>query len=300
MGTRAAARAEALRRHVDGKVALVTGGASGIGRALATELVARGATVVVADIDGPAAVALAEQLELGAGGSLAAPTRATPAVLDVTDADAVAEVVARTAKEHGGLDLLFNNAGIGVGGPVEELTGAHWQRVVDVNLWSVIHGVAAAYPTMIAQGHGHIVNTASLSGLLPSPLLVPYSTTKHAVVGLSLGLRAEAAAHGVGVSVVCPGVIETPLLDKGNPDDLPQVGVPDVRALLTAAVGRPYPASSLAADVLDGVARNRPMIVAPAHARRVWAAFRLAPALVTDQGGRRVRALAGRRTNGAA
>src|SRR5664280_3721454 len=82
----------------------------------------------------------------------------------------------------------------------QDLSLAHWQRVVDVNLMSVIHGVAAAYPLMIEQGRGHIVNTASLSGLVPSPLLVPYSTTKHAVVGLSIGLRVEAADHGVRVS----------------------------------------------------------------------------------------------------
>jgi NAD(P)-dependent dehydrogenase (short-subunit alcohol dehydrogenase family) len=289
MGSRASERAEALRRHADGKVALVTGAASGIGKALATELVDRGATVVAADIDGPAVVAVAGDLERRAGGSAKAPSRCIPAVLDVTDADAVAELVSRTAREHGGIDLLFNNAGIGVGGEVKDLSTDHWRRVIDVNLWSVINGVAAAYPLMIAQGRGHIVNTASLSGLLPSPLLVPYSTTKHAVVGLSVGLRVEAATHGVNVSVVCPGVIETPLLDKGNPDDLPDAGVPDIRAMLTAMVGKPYPASSLAADVLDGVAQNRPLIVAPRHARLIWAAYRLAPALLIDQSPKRLR-----------
>src|SRR5664280_2465562 len=143
------------------------------------------------------------------------------ATADVTGAGALSQSVGRFAAEHGGLDFMFNNAGIAVGGEVRDLSLAHWQRVVDVNLMSVIHGVAAAYPLMIEQGRGHIVNTASLSGLVPSPLLVPYSTTKHAVVGLSIGRRVEAADHGVRVSVVCPGVIETPLLDKGNPGDLP-------------------------------------------------------------------------------
>jgi NAD(P)-dependent dehydrogenase (short-subunit alcohol dehydrogenase family) len=302
MGTRADERAEALRRHYDGKVALVTGAASGIGRALATGLVDRGATVVLADIDRKAVVEVAGSLERRAGGTGAVPTRAIPAVLDVTDADAVAEVVTRTAREHGGIDLLCNNAGIGVGGEVKDLSTSHWQRVLDVNLWSVINGVAAAYPLMIAQGRGHILNTASLSGLLPSPMLVPYSTTKHAVVGLSLGLRVEAEAYGVRVSVLCPGVIETPLLDKGNPSDLPDAGVPDIRALLTALIGKPYPAASLAADALDGVARNRPVIVAPRRARLVWDAFRLAPAPFVDGGGKRVRKVLrsqGRATPGA-
>jgi NAD(P)-dependent dehydrogenase (short-subunit alcohol dehydrogenase family) len=207
----------------------------------------------------------------------------------VTDAAAVADLVGRTAADHGGIDVLFNNAGIGIGGEVRELSAAHWQRVIEVNLWSVINGVSAAYPLMIAQGRGHIVNTASLSGLLPSPMLVPYSTTKHAVVGLSVGLRMEAAAYGVKVSVVCPGVIETPLLDKPNPEDLPAVASrPNIRAMLTSLVGPPYPVASLASDVLDGVARNRPIIVTPFHARRAWALYRLSPWLLIEQGAKRL------------
>lgn len=289
MGTRQAERADALRRHFERKVALVTGAASGIGKALASELVDRGAMVVVSDIDGPAVVAVAEELERRAGGNIASPTRAIPAVLDVTDADAVAELVARTAREHGGIDLIFNNAGIGVGGDVKDLSTAHWQRVLDVNLWSVINGVAAAYPLMISQGRGQIVNTASLSGLLPSPLLVPYSTSKHAVVGLSVGLRMEAAKYGVRVNVVCPGVIDTPLLDKSNPSDLPAADSPNIRAMLTQLLGTPYPAASLASDVLDGVAVNRAIIVAPAHARRAWAIYRASPRLLIDQGAGRAR-----------
>lgn len=282
---RAADRAEALRRHYQGKVAIVTGAASGIGKALATELVGRGATVVVSDIAAEEAGRVADQLARRTG-----PGRAVAATLDVTDAAAVEDLVGRTATEHGGIDILFNNAGIGVGGEVRELSAAHWQRVLEVNLWSVINGVNAAYPRMIAQGRGHIVNTASLSGLLPSPMLVPYSTTKHALVGLSVGLRMEAAAHGVKVTVVCPGVIETPLLDKANPDDLPPIAsMPNIRTMLTSLVGPPYPVASLASDVLDGVALNRPIIVTPFHARRAWAVYRISPRLLIDQGAKRLR-----------
>jgi NAD(P)-dependent dehydrogenase (short-subunit alcohol dehydrogenase family) len=289
---RAADRATAQRRHFEGKVAIVTGAASGIGKALATELVDRGATVVVADIAGDASASVAEQLARRSGGAGA--PRAITAALDVTDAAAVNQLVGRTAADHGGLDLLFNNAGIGVGGEVRELSAAHWRRVIDVNLWSVINGVNAAYPLMIAQGRGHIVNTASLSGLLPSPMLVPYSTTKHAVVGLSVGLRMEADAHGVRVTVVCPGVIETPLLDKPIPEDLPPVAsMPNLRSMLTSLVGTPYPVASLASDVLDGVALNRPIIVTPFHARRAWALYRISPRLLIDQGARRLRSALG-------
>ena len=265
-------------------MAIVTGAASGIGKALATELVDRGATVVVSDIAAEGSASVADQLARRAGAA-----RAIAATLDVTDADAVSDLVGRTEAEHGGIDLLFNNAGIGVGGEVRELSAAHWQRVIEVNLWSVINGVNAAYPLMIARGRGHIVNTASLSGLLPSPMLVPYSTTKHAVVGLSVGLRMEAAAHGVKVSVVCPGVIDTPLLDKANPDDLPVVSsMPNIRAMLTSLVGPPYPVASLASDVLNGVALNRPIIVTPFHARRAWALYRISPRLLIDQGAKRL------------
>jgi NAD(P)-dependent dehydrogenase (short-subunit alcohol dehydrogenase family) len=278
------------RAYFNGATAVVTGAASGIGRSLAAELLDRGATVLVADIDGDAAEATAADLQRRAGTGARVQGSALPATVDVTDAGAVTESLGRFAAEQGGLDFLFNNAGIAVGGEVSDLSPAHWQRVVDVNLMSVVHGVAAAYPLMIEQGRGHIVNTASLSGLVPSPLLVPYSTTKHAVVGLSVGLRVEAAGRGVRVSVVCPGVIETPLLDKGNPADLPPAeSMPDIRDMLTQLIGAPYPAAALARDVLDNVALNRAIIVAPRRAKVVWAAYRLAPGLLIDHSPRRIR-----------
>jgi NAD(P)-dependent dehydrogenase (short-subunit alcohol dehydrogenase family) len=200
--------------------------------------------------------------------------------LDVRDAHGFSELAARVVRDHGRIDLLFNNAGVAVWGDVADLTQAHWDRVIDVNLRGVVHGVTAVYPIMISQGRGHIVNTASLAGLVPGPLLTPYAMTKHAVVGLSTGLRAEAAAHGVRVSVLCPGLIDTPLLDKGNPPDLAAVPSPlDGRKMLSRSMGKAYPPASLAADVLEGVARNRAFIVTPRHARAAWAVYRLSPEL---------------------
>jgi NAD(P)-dependent dehydrogenase (short-subunit alcohol dehydrogenase family) len=252
----------------DGQVAVVTGAASGIGRALSATLVERGATVVLADIDEAAVKATADDL------------KATGVALDVRDADAFGETIADVVRRHGRIDLLFNNAGVGIWGDVSDLTLAHWDRVIDVNLRGVVHGVAAVYPVMISQGRGHIVNTASLAGLVPGPLLTPYAMTKHAVVGLSTGLRAEAAVHGVRVSVVCPGVIDTPILDKGNPPDLPAVPSPlDGRRMLGRSMGKPYPPESLAEDILAGVARNRAFIVSPGHARAAWRIYRLSPEL---------------------
>jgi NAD(P)-dependent dehydrogenase (short-subunit alcohol dehydrogenase family) len=258
-----------------GRVGIVTGAASGIGQALATALVKRGDTVVLADVNADGA----KQVAAGLG------SRASAVGLDVRDADAVTQLVDDVVGDHGRLDLMFNNAGIGVGGrEVDELTAAHWRRIVDVNLLGVVSGTVAAYQVMVARGGGHIVNTASVAGLMPAPLLTPYAMTKHAVVGLSLSLRAEAAARGVRVSVVCPGVIETPLLDSEGPADLPTPAHRyDSRTLLVHAAGKPYPAAALAADVLRGVDRNRAVIAAPARARIGWWLQRLAPTLLEKQ-----------------
>ncbi|MGY1829531.1 SDR family NAD(P)-dependent oxidoreductase [Geodermatophilus sp. SYSU D01180] len=260
------------------RVAIVTGGASGIGRALGAALVRRGDQVVLADVEGAAATEAAGEL------TALGPGTASGVALDVRDATAVEALVTGTAARHGRLDLLFNNAGVAWGGPVEELSLAHWDRIVDVNLRGVVHGVQAAYPLMLRQGSGHIVNTASLAGLLPMPGNVPYGTTKWAVVGLSLSLRTAAAPLGVRVSVVCPGAVDTPLLDQRTPADLPRVPTAeaiDVRAALTrASGGRLYGADALAADVLRGVDRNRAVVVAPRQARVMWRLMRLSPSLV--------------------
>ena len=275
------------------RIAIVTGGASGIGRALGAALVRRGDVVVLADVDGDAAGEVAERLRA------AGPGAATAVTVDVREADAVAALVDGTAERHGRLDLLFNNAGLGIGGPAEELTLAHWARTLDVNLRGVVHGCQAAYPLMLRQGHGHIVNTASLAGLLPMPGSAPYAATKWAVVGLSLSLRAEGAARGVRVSVVCPGGVDTPILDKGMPADLPRVpGIEaiDAREVVTRfSGGRLYSADALAADVLRGIDRNRPVIVAPRQARAMWWLMRLSPSLVL----RVLAAVAARRPAGA-
>lgn len=259
-----------------GRVAFVTGGASGIGRALSGALAARGADVVVADINGSGAAAVARELDQRGPGS------ATSLSLDVADARGFQQAIAQVHGERGRIDLLFNNAGIGVGGPTEELELAHWERTLDVNLRGVVHGVRAVYPLMLEQGFGHVVNTASMAGLLPFPLGVPYAMTKHAVVGLSLSLRVEARKHGVRVSAVCPGVIDTPILAGEGPPDLPKTRLAGRgrEMFLHSNRGAPYPPERLAADVLRGVERNRAIIAAPGRARAMWLVYRIAPGLL--------------------
>ena len=260
-------------------IAIITGGASGIGAALSRAMVARGDTVVAADIDAEGAELHAKHLnETGPGRAWAAP-------LDVRDASAVQDLVDQVVRTEGRLDVMVNNAGIGIGGEMAELSLAHWDRAIDVNLRGVVHGVQAAFPVMVRQRRGHIVNTASLAGLVPAPLLTPYSMTKHAVVGLSLSLRPEAASHGVRVTAVCPGFTDTPILDKAGPEDLPKPALAERgREMATKAQRHLYDADLLAADILRGMDRNKALVVAPRSARVAWRAVRLAPGLSSAVG----------------
>jgi NAD(P)-dependent dehydrogenase (short-subunit alcohol dehydrogenase family) len=244
------------------RVALVTGGASGIGRALCEALARHGARVTVADLDGEGAQRVAS--------ALGAPARA--ATLDVTDAGAVRAAVDALIAREGRLDLLVNGAGLGFWGELRDATLDDWRRVLDVNLWGVVHGVAAAYPRMVAQGGGQIVNVASLAGLVSAPIVTPYAAAKHAVVGLSTSLRAEAEGLGVRVNVVCPGPIQTAfhssLIRAGGPAPGP------------AAPAGALDAAAAARAILRGVARNERIIVFPARARRLWWAYRWLPARI--------------------
>ncbi len=269
MGDRGARAEEAFR----GRTAIVTGGASGIGRALGTRMAELGATVVFADIDGDAAERAA--LELGD----AAEGRA----LDVADDVAVQALVDEVADRHGSLDFLFNNAGVSLGGPTHEMTSEQWKRVLDVNLGGVVNGVLAAYPRMIEQGHGHIVNTASGAGLSPPPFLTAYSTTKFGVVGLSRALRPEAALHGVKVSVFCPGPVDTPLLDVSGPPGLPATSAHEItgRDFLAIVGQKPVPPDGVARRALELVARNKAIIVVPASTKTLWYVDRWCPPLGT-------------------
>ncbi|CAM3496215.1 SDR family oxidoreductase [Nocardioides dubius] len=251
-----------------GRTALVTGGASGIGAALGRALVAAGAHVVLADLDGAGAQASAA--------ATSGPGNATGITLDVTDAAAVEAAVAAISDEHGRIDLVFNNAGITLIGDTEQLTLAQWNAIIDVNIRGVVHGVAAAYPRMIAQGGGHLVNTASMGGLMAAGLLTSYVMTKHAVVGLSLALRSEAAAHGVGVTVVCPAAVDTPILDKG------EFGAINGRDYYLKGQGikRPVDPDALAARVLAAVVADEAVVIEPRQARMAYRLQRFAPGLV--------------------
>jgi NAD(P)-dependent dehydrogenase (short-subunit alcohol dehydrogenase family) len=251
--------------------AIVTGGASGIGRALAKELAKRGCEVVLAD----------RQIQLAgevASGIRASGGKASALEIDVTDYSAVERLVQKATERTGRLDYIVNNAGIGIGGNVRDYTIQDWDQIVDVNLRGVINGVQAAYPIMIKQGFGHIVNTASMAGLIPSPAVVAYSTTKHAVVGLSKSLRAEAASVGVYVSVLCPGVIRTPILEGGRYGRMSTEIPPETMRQLWEKL-RPMPADVFACKAINAIAKNKAIIVVPLWWKLFWWINRLSPSL---------------------
>ena len=191
-----------------GQVAVVTGAAQGIGRALAAELGGRGASVALVDLHEGGVRQTAG--ELG--------DTAVPFVADVTDGDAVASVAERLLARFGRLDLVVNNAGVAPndGKPLWEADLADWRRVVEVNLFGVLHGIRAFVPHLVAAGRGHVLNIASLAGLTGTPLSASYGTSKHAVVALSETLRAEFELLGtpIGVTVACPAFVRTPMVER--------------------------------------------------------------------------------------
>lgn len=259
-------------RTFQGSVSIVTGGASGIGRAIALELAKRGgAEIVLADLQTSHAEEAAEEIRR-------AGSRATVVTLDVRDADAVERMVVDVQRRAGRIDYVFNNAGTGVMGETHLLEKRDWDLTIDINVGGVVNVVRSVYPRLVAQGFGHLVNTASMAGLMGAPFLSVYVATKHFVVGLSKVMRIEAARHGVRVTALCPGAVKTPLLTGGS------IGgsiytMSDERKLAWWARFRPGDVGVFAKETLDRVAKNDAIIVLPKHNRIGLALFRLVPGL---------------------
>ncbi len=246
------------------RVAIVTGGASGIGLAMATELRKRGAHLVLVDVQEQALKAASEALH------------AEPFLVDVRDMQAMREVARQTAEKHGRIDFIFNNAGVAAAGEVKDTPLEEWDRIIDINIRGVVHGIEAVYPLMIEQGYGHIVNTASIAGLLACPGMVAYSASKHAIVGLSKGLRQEAARYGVRVSAVCPGFVRTPILENIHTFGVKREKIEK---------GLPFAdVDECAVEILDGVLKNRGTIVVTRHGKILTQVERLAPSAMRLMG----------------
>lgn len=195
----------AQQARFDGKIAIVTGGASGIGAAFARRIHGEGGSVMIADLDAEKGESLAA--ELG--------ERAAFRSVDVSDADAVSALVEDCASRFGGLDILFNNAGIGCFGLTPDLAVEEWHRVVAVNLDAVFYGCRAAIPHMRKRGGGAIVSTASASGMAGDFGFTAYNATKAAVINYTRSLAIDHAQDNIRANAVCPGPVETPILMNG-------------------------------------------------------------------------------------
>ena len=192
------------------KVCVITGASTGIGYGLGEKLLEYGAGRVYFTARTQSKLDEAQE-KLAQYGD-----RARFLSVDVTDPEAVRQLIRQAVNENGRIDFLFNNAGIGAGGPTERASLRAWERVLKTNLWGVIYGVNAVLPIMLEQGFGHIVNTASIQGLTPAPYQALYSTSKHAVVGMSESLRIEMKPRNIHVSVLCPGAVESEIFRKGG------------------------------------------------------------------------------------
>jgi NAD(P)-dependent dehydrogenase (short-subunit alcohol dehydrogenase family) len=239
------------------KVVVVTGAASGIGKEIALAFARRGAKLAIADIDTEGLQDVRDELaSLGC--------EAYNQTVDVSVLEQVKDFCDNVYRKMNRVDILCNNAGIGVAGFVEDIPLEVWERVFGINLWGVIYGCLFFYPRMIEQGGGgHIVNTSSACGIFPLPLTIPYNTTKYAITGLSETLRAEAALHDIGVSAVCPGIVATNAVRSGRNYSNTKRSSPDEinEKLDRFYKRRNFTPDRVATAVIKGVEKNRGVIV---------------------------------------
>ena len=241
----------------EGRGAVITGGASGIGFATAQELARRGAAIVLADVEGDALDAAVERLR--AAGAVAHGVRC-----DVTSREQVEDLAVRSFELLGGVHVVFNNAGVAVAGPVAEMSHDEWRWVIDVDLWGPIHGVEAFVPRLVEQNEGgHVLFTASFAGLVPNVGLGPYCVAKYGVVALAEVLWREMRPHGIGVSVLCPMRVATNIgnSERNRSDDYggPTTDhpVPDQSADNTGMAGSVLPVEDVARLTVEAIVAER-------------------------------------------
>ena len=251
------------------RIVMITGASSGFGKEAAKMCVDLGAKVVLGARREEKLKELCDEL-----GSDFAIYKTT----DVTSKDQMHALAQHGIDTFGKIDSLVNNAGVMPLSLLEKGRTDEWDHMIDVNIKGVMNGTLACYKVMVEQGFGHIINTASVAGILPAPFVVSYGMTKHAVVGLSVSLRAQASRYGVRVSALCPGFIETPILEGGK---YGRVGPKIVEKLKK----RPLPLMAIAPEalvkkVLPQIEKNKGLIVEPLQMKILWWLYRLSPSFV--------------------
>jgi NAD(P)-dependent dehydrogenase (short-subunit alcohol dehydrogenase family) len=263
---------KALRVYT-GSTSIITGGASGIGRALGEEIARRGGYVVLADLQIKLAEEVAQEIRSNGG-------RADACELDVTDFSAVDNLLRKIVEQTGRLDFMFNNAGISIYGDASLHRIEDWIRIINVNLLGVVNGVQVAYQIMLRQKFGHIINTASMAGLVVGSGSPSYTTTKHAIIGLSKTLRAEAKLSGVRVSVLCPSFVRTPILTGGRYGKILMSVTPEKqREIWEKLKIQPMNANTYAVKALSAIEKNKAIIIIPFWWKIIWWIDRLSPSL---------------------
>ncbi|CAA0100820.1 Putative oxidoreductase SadH [BD1-7 clade bacterium] len=255
-------------KNLNKKTALITGAGSGIGEQIALALAAKGCHVVVTDIN-------IDNAERVAGDLRSRGTEAIALALDVADYDAFESVAEQAIAWKGCVDILVNNAGFMIGGSVSEIDMPMWHKITDVNVFGVVNGVKAFEQHMKRRGEGHIVNVASLFGLLHLPYVSTYAMTKAAVVGLTNALHGEMAAYGVGVTLVCPGSVSTKLVDNGSwADSKGGNFIPEMFAKYHTS-----DAVDIAAQIVKGIEKNKAQVMAGNDAKLISRLVRWVPGL---------------------
>jgi NAD(P)-dependent dehydrogenase (short-subunit alcohol dehydrogenase family) len=257
-----------------GTVAVITGGASGIGYATARQMAARGARVVLVDREGDAVAAAAATLRREGAGGVGTPG-VEARICDVADFDAMQALAADVMATCGRIDIVFNNAGVAVGGPIAEMSHADWRWIIDVDLWGPIHGVEAFLPHIRAGGRGgHLLFTASFAGLVPNVGLGPYCVAKYGVVALAEVLQKELRDDRIGVSVLCPMRVATNIGSSERNRDAKYGGrdasptVPSQEADNRDLAGRVLNVDDVASLVLKAVDDNVLYILPHAESRQ--------------------------------
>lgn len=279
---------------LSGRWALVTGAGSGIGGATALALARRGADLAICDIDEDGMAQTVSAVE-----ALGRKTIARR--VDVADREAMRAFAEAVHAEIPAMDILVNNAGVAIAATFVDTTLEDWEWIVGINLMGVIHGCHFFVPRMIERGAGgHVVNISSMAGYLALVSMSAYNVTKFGVRGLSEAMRGELAPHGIGVTAVCPGIINTPIVGKMRVRGL--AGHESRQQAVQAFTRRNYPPERLAAGILDAIRRNKAVAPITPEARAGWWLKRLAPGLVhwlNRRAGKRIAEEAAGRTPGA-